>query len=113
MFQKGAHEEAIRDFSKVIELHSLATVAFNNRGYNYQQIGKNAKAIVDYNKVIELTPDDALAHQNRARLLAVCCLQTEKTCNPKLAIESATKACEPNQFDDLSDKAGTAAAHTA
>ena len=72
MFQQGAHEEAIRDFSKVIELHSLATVACNNRGYNYQQIEKNAEAIVDYNKAIELTPGDALAYQNRARLLAVC-----------------------------------------
>jgi tetratricopeptide (TPR) repeat protein len=110
-FQKGEHEEAIRDFSKVIELNSLAAVAYNNRGYNYQQIGKNTEAINDFNKAIELTPDYALAHQNRAWILAVC--KEGKLRDPQLAIESATKACELNQFNDLSDMAALAAAHAA
>lgn len=110
-FQQGEHEEAILDFSKVIELNGLAAVAYNNRGYNYQQIGKNQEAIADYNKAIELTPDYALAHQNRAWLLAVC--KDEKLRAPELAIESATKACELNQYNDLSDMAALAAAHAA
>jgi tetratricopeptide (TPR) repeat protein len=110
-FQKGDHENAIKDFTKVIELNGRAAVAFNNRGYNYQQIGKASEAIADFNKAIELTPDYALAHQNRAWILAVC--KDETLRNPKLAIESATKACELNQYNDLSDMAALAAAHAA
>ena len=110
-FQQGEHEEAIRDFSRVIELNSLAAVAFNNRGYNYQQIGKNAEALLDYNKAIDLTPDYALAYQNRAWLLAVC--KQPELRDLKLAISSASKACELNQFNDLSDMAALAAAHAA
>lgn len=110
-FQRGDHERAIQDFSRVIELNGKAAVAFNNRGYNYQQLGKFKEAIADYRSAIELAPDYALAHQNRSWLLA-CCKDTSLR-DPKEAIAAATKACELNQYNDLSDLAALAASHAA
>ena len=58
---------------------------------------------------VELTPDYALAHQNLGWLLATC--RDESLRDSKAAIASATKACELNQFNDLSDMAALAASH--
>jgi tetratricopeptide (TPR) repeat protein len=110
-FQNGDHEKAVQDFSKVIELNPRAAVAYNNRGYNYQQLSKYKEAINDFNKAIELTPEYALAHQNRAWILAIC--KDESLRNPKEAVASATKACDLNQYNDLSDMAALAAANAA
>ncbi len=108
-FQKGEHAKAIEDFSKVIELNGRAAVAYNNRGYNYQQIGKHAEALADFKKAVELTPEYALAHQNLGWLLATCSDPTLR--NASEAIAAATKACELNQYADLSDMAALAASH--
>jgi tetratricopeptide (TPR) repeat protein len=108
-FQKGDHAKAIDDFSKVIELNGRAAVAFNNRGYNYQQIGKYSEALTDFKKAIEITPDYSLAHQNLGWLLSTC--KDESLRDPKTAIASSTKACELNQYSDLSDLAALAASH--
>ena len=108
-FQMGDHAKAIDDFSKVIELNGRAAVAFNNRGYNYQQIGKYKEALADFKKAIELTPDYALAHQNLGWLLSTC--KDESLRDAKTAIASATRACELNQYNDLSDLAALAASH--
>ncbi len=108
-FQKGDHKKAIDDFSNVIELNNRAAVAYNNRGYNYQQIGKFTEALSDFKKAVELTPDYALAHQNLGWLLATCRDKSLRDSNA--AIASATKACELNQFNDLSDMAALAASH--
>jgi tetratricopeptide (TPR) repeat protein len=110
-FQQGDHSKAIEDFSKVIELNNRASVAYNNRGYNWQLMGKEKEALVDFEKSVELEPEYALAHQNLAWLLATCNDKTLR--NPKRAIESATKACELNQYNDLSDMAALAASHAA
>lgn len=108
-FQKGDHAKAIDDFSKVIELNSRAAVAYNNRGYNYQQIGKFIEALSDFKKAIELTPEYALAHQNLGWFLSTC--KDESLRDPKAAIVSSAKACELNQYNDLSDLAALAASH--
>lgn len=108
-FQRGDHAKAIDDFSKVIELNGRAAVAFNNRGYNYQQIGKFSEALSDFKKAIEITPDYSLAHQNLGWFLSTC--KDESLRDPKTAIASSTKACELNQYNDLSDLAALAASH--
>jgi len=108
-FQKGDHANAIGDFSKVIELNGKAAVAFNNRGYNYQLLGKYQEALSDFDKAVELTPDYALAHQNLGWLLSTC--KEESLRDPKRAIAASSKACELNQFADLSDMAALAASH--
>jgi len=101
---RGAKEKAMTDFDQAIAFGYDNANAFSSRALFLT-------AIADYNKAIELTPDYVLAYQNRAWLLAVC--KDEKLRDPKLAIESATKACELNQFNDLSDMAALAAAHAA
>jgi tetratricopeptide (TPR) repeat protein len=110
-FQAGDHAKAVEDFSSVIKLNDRASVAYNNRGYNYQLLGKNQEALRDFDKSIDLTPQYALAFQNRAWLLATC--EDESLRDPKKAILSATKACELNEYSDLSDMAALAAAHAA
>lgn len=110
-FQKGDHPKAIDDFSRVIELNGQAAVAFNNRGYNYQQTGKHVEALADFKKAVELSPEYALAHQKLGWLLATC--KDLSLRDPIVAIASATKACELNQYSDLSDMAALAASHAA
>ena len=92
-----------------VELNGRAEVAFNNRGYNYQQLGKFIEASADFKNAIELTPEYALAHQNLGWLLSTC--KDESMRDPKAANVSSTKACELNQFNDLSDLAALAASH--
>jgi tetratricopeptide (TPR) repeat protein len=110
-FQLGKHEEAIHDFGAVIEINPKATVAYNNRGYNMLQLGKTVEALGDYDKAIELEPKYGLAHQNRAWLLATA--DDKKIRDPKAAVESATKACELSEYQDVSDMAALAAASAA
>lgn len=107
-FQQGKHEEAVQDFGAVIELNPKATVAFNNRGYNLYQLGKAVDALRDYDKAIELDPKYGLAHQNRAWLLATT--DNKELRDPQAAVESATKACDLSEYQDVSDMAALAAA---
>lgn len=109
-FQTAKHQQAIDDFSHVIQLNPKATVAYNNRGYNLQQLGKPVDALADFNKAIELEPKYALAHQNRAWLLVTT--ESENLRDAEAAIASATKACELNDYQDVSDMAALAAAHS-
>jgi tetratricopeptide (TPR) repeat protein len=110
-FQAGDHARAIGDFSKVIELNDRASVAYNNRGYNLQLMGKEKEALIDFEKSVELDAQYALAHQNLAWLLATG--NDKSLRDPKRAVAAATKACELNQYNDLSDMAALAAAHAA
>jgi tetratricopeptide (TPR) repeat protein len=109
-FQTANHQQAVDDFGHVIQLNPKATVAYNNRGYNLQQLGKPVDALADFDKAIELEPKYALAHQNRAWLLATT--DNENLRNAEAAIASATKACELNDYQDVSDMAALAAAYS-
>jgi len=109
-FQLGKHQQAVEDFAHVIQLNPNASVAYNNRGYNLQQLGKSVDALADFNKAIELEPKYSLAHQNRAWLLATTDNMSIR--NAAEAIVSATKACELNEYQDISDLAALAAAHS-
>ncbi len=63
---KGKHDEAIAEYSKVIELDPKHIKAYLNRGHTYSQIGDYDKAIEDYNLAIELDPKCANAFASRA-----------------------------------------------
>ncbi|PEU75287.1 hypothetical protein CN394_27545 [Bacillus anthracis] len=62
---KGNQEEAIRDYTKAIELKPDYAQAHNNRGLVFESKGNQEEAIRDYTKAIELKPDYALAYYNR------------------------------------------------
>ena len=64
-YQKGDYDEAIKHYSKAIELDSNYVSAYYNRGSAYGQKGGHNLAIADYSKVIELKPDYVGAYFNR------------------------------------------------
>ena len=45
------------DYNKVLELIPTNEDAYNNRGFNYGDLGNYQQAINDYNKAIELNPN--------------------------------------------------------
>lgn len=63
---KGAYDQAIRNYSKVIELKQDDPRAFINRGNANNGKGNYDLAIRDYTKAIELNPDYGDAYYNRA-----------------------------------------------
>ena len=56
----GSYEEAIKDYSKAIELDGKFIPAYYNRGNAYCEKGSYEEAIKDYSKAIEL--DDKFVH---------------------------------------------------
>ncbi len=107
-FQQQQWQQAAETFGKAIELNSEDAVAYNNRGYNRYQIGQFAVALEDYDAAIRLAPEYSLAHQNRAWLLATA--EDESIRDPASAVDSARKACELTNFENVGDLSALAAA---
>lgn len=107
-FQQREFAAAASDFSAALELNDKDPVAWNNRGYNRYQLGKAEAALEDYDKAVELAPGYALAHQNRAWLLATT--DDESLRDADAAVLSAEKACEINSFENIGDLSALAAA---
>jgi tetratricopeptide (TPR) repeat protein len=110
-YQQGRHQEAVGDFSRAIELNPGSSQAYNNRGYNRQLLGDFENALSDYEKAIELTPEFALAYQNKAWVLSTA--PDEVLRDAEAAIVAATKACEINNYEQVSDLKALAAAFAA
>jgi tetratricopeptide (TPR) repeat protein len=62
----GQKDEAIADFSKVIELYPKLATAWNNRGQAYFDLAQWEKAIADFSKAIELDPEKEIFCLNLA-----------------------------------------------
>ncbi|MBD3385161.1 tetratricopeptide repeat protein [candidate division KSB1 bacterium] len=60
--------EKILYYSRAIELDSLYTKAFNNRGNIYQKLDQPLHALQDYNKALELDPNASAVLVNRAHI---------------------------------------------
>ncbi|HNW43726.1 MAG TPA: tetratricopeptide repeat protein [Elusimicrobiales bacterium] len=56
---KGNYDEAIVNYSKVIELDPSKAAAYSLRGSAYSKIGEYEQAIADYSKALALDPGDA------------------------------------------------------
>jgi tetratricopeptide (TPR) repeat protein len=65
-FKKGQYEEAIRNFTDVINVNSEASDAYLGRGNCYKYMKYFDLAIEDYNKAIEINQCYAEAYYNRA-----------------------------------------------
>lgn len=61
----GNYGEAIKAFSRGIEISPEDSSAYYNRGLAYAKTGKYEKAIKDFNKAIELNPSNTMAYTNR------------------------------------------------
>ena len=86
------------DDDEAIRLHPRDTAAYYNRGNVWSDKGEYDRAIADYDQAIRLNPRDAAAHYGRAWLSATS--PEAKYRDGKRAVESATTACELNQWND-------------
>jgi tetratricopeptide (TPR) repeat protein len=64
--------EAIKDFSKVMEIDPLNIEAYDGRAWvqNCSSYGDRMEAIKDYSKIIEIDPKNINAYHNRAKIKA-------------------------------------------
>jgi lipoprotein NlpI len=63
--QKGNYQEAIRHFTKAIDLNPMDAESYYSRGTAYSHEGQNDEAISDYTKALEINPKNANAYCNR------------------------------------------------
>ena len=87
--ESGNYTDAVKAYSKAIELEPQAAHAYYNRGVVYRKLGNTQQAINDYNKAIELNPQDAEAYVNRGVAYA-------KLGNTQQEIKDYNKAIELN-----------------
>lgn len=60
-----AYTAALEAYNEEITNDNLSSVAYNNRGYTYAELGRYKEAIADYNTAIQLEPGFVFAHNNR------------------------------------------------
>jgi eukaryotic-like serine/threonine-protein kinase len=77
-------------YGQAIELALEKPDLWLRRAYAYFKTGEHEKALADFTKVIELDPNNDLAHNNSAWLLATC--PDLKFRDPKRAVTLAKKA---------------------
>ncbi len=65
------YDNAIKEFSRAIDVAPRYSVAYANRGIAYAQVKKLNLALDDLKKATELDPKDKLAHYNLATLYAL------------------------------------------
>ena len=107
--RKKEYDKAIADYKEAIRLDPSCILAIVNRGFAWQDKGEYYKAIIDYDRAIKLDPKYARAYVARAWLYATC--PDKKFRDGKLAVESATKACQLSQWKDAAKLAVLAAAY--
>jgi tetratricopeptide (TPR) repeat protein len=57
----GRDAEAVKDFTRAVELDPLYVSAYAHRGISYSALGKYPEAIADYEKALELDPNNSKA----------------------------------------------------
>ena len=63
--EEDNYEQAIEEFSKVIDMYPDFDLAYSARGDAYHMKGEYDKAIADHNKVIDLNPNSASGYMGR------------------------------------------------
>ncbi|MDB1931949.1 tetratricopeptide repeat protein [Clostridium tertium] len=86
-YEKNEYDEAIKCFTKAIELEIDSAKGYYNRGRSYHKKKEYNKSIEDYTKVLELNPNSAKAYYNRG-------LAYQNKQEYDKAIENYTKAIE-------------------
>lgn len=70
--RRGALHEAVMHFSRAIDAPDRSpawrAAIYNNRGYAYDELGREDEALADFAKAIELNPNFAPAYNNRGYL---------------------------------------------
>jgi tetratricopeptide (TPR) repeat protein len=105
---KRNYDKAIADFNEAIRLDPKYVSAFDNRGDAWKDKGNYDKAIADYNQALKTDPKDSGGYCSRAWIWATC--PDEKFRDGAKAVESATKACDFDNWTDADDVDTLAAA---
>lgn len=94
--ENGEYDKAIGDYSEAIRLDPTLVAVYHNRGLAWNDKMDYGKAIGDYSEAIRLDPRDADGYIARAWIWATA--PDEKVRDGKQAVESATRACELNEW---------------
>jgi tetratricopeptide (TPR) repeat protein len=105
--RKKKLDKAIADYNAALRLDPKCVLAIANRGLAWQEKGEYYKALADYSRAVQVDPKYARGYVARAWLYATC--PDRKFRDGRLAIESATRACELSQWREA-DKLGVLAA---
>jgi tetratricopeptide (TPR) repeat protein len=103
------YDKAIADYNQAIRLDPKCVLAIVNRGFAWQDKEDYYKAINDFDRALKVEPKYARAHVARAWLYSTC--PDPKFRDGKLALESATKACQISMWKDAAKLAVLAAAY--
>jgi arylsulfatase A-like enzyme/Flp pilus assembly protein TadD len=68
---EDAHEKAVENFSRYVELRPGQAGGYNNLGLAFYQVGRRDEAVEVLAKAIELNPDFAEAYYNLGRVLGL------------------------------------------
>jgi tetratricopeptide (TPR) repeat protein len=105
--RKKELDKAIADYDEAIRLDPGCVLAIANRGLARQDRGEYYKAHEDYGRSVKVDPRYARGWAARGWLYATCL--DKKFRDGKLAVESATRACELTGWKEA-DKLGVLAA---
>ena len=84
---EGHTQEAVKEYSKAIELDPSFASAYHNRVILYNNLGEHPKSLEDYSKAIELNPTYVFVYNSRGNLYRVLGEQQK-------ALEDYNKAIE-------------------
>ena len=96
--QKKDFDKAIADYTEAIGLEPRNADAYYDRGLAFGKKKQFKKAILDYSETVRIDPSRSWAYNNRAWIWATCPDATIR--DGKLAVESATRACELTEWKD-------------
>lgn len=103
-----SYDKAIADYTEAIRLDPKCVLAIANRGLAWQDKREYYKALVDYNRSVQVDPRYARGYTARAWLYATC--PDKKFRDGKLAVESASRACDLTGWKEADKLAVLAAA---
>jgi WD40 repeat protein/tetratricopeptide (TPR) repeat protein len=89
---KGATESAVDDLSQALRIFPENLRALHARAQLYQALGLGKRALADYEHTVEISPDQPVANNNLAWLLATSLDASLR--DPKRAVELAQKAVQ-------------------
>ncbi len=99
--RRKQYDAAVADFSEAIRLDPKETLAFYERGVVLYEMDEHAKALVDLDEVIRRAPESpSTAGAYRTRAWVRSSTNDETVRDGRLAVESASKACELTAWKD-------------
>jgi tetratricopeptide (TPR) repeat protein len=106
---KKEYDKAIADYNEAIRLEPKCVLAIVNRGFAWQDKKEYYKALDDFRIAIKVDPKYARPYLARAWLFATC--PDKRFRDGKLAVESATQACELTRWRESNKLAVLAAGY--